>query len=56
MATGKKTATYEGSAADKQADKANAKKYGMTQKAYERSAIDRKKDAEGQRKLNARKK
>ena len=46
--------TYEGSAADKRADKANAKKLGMTQKAYENSAIDRKKDAAGQRKLNSR--
>jgi hypothetical protein len=47
---------YEGSPADRRADKKGAKRAGMTMKQWERSAADKKKDAAGQRKLNRRKK
>ena len=48
-----KSKRFENSAADKREDKANAKKHGMTMAKYERSSIDKNKDAEGQRKLDA---
>lgn len=41
----KKSNSYEGSAADKRADKAAAKQRGISQKAYEGSAADRRADA-----------
>ena len=44
--------TYEGSAADNAADRRNAKKAGMSVKAWEGSAGDRKADAAGQRALD----
>jgi hypothetical protein len=46
---------YEGYAADKAEDKRQAKKRGMPLKKYERSGIDKKADAAGQRKLDAKK-
>ena len=49
-------AKYEGSAADKKADKKNARKAGMTLRAWEKSAADKKKDAAGQRTLDKKKK
>ena len=45
---------YEGSPADKAQDKKMAKRKGMTLKAYERSGLDKKMDAAGQRKLDAK--
>ena len=47
---------YEGSAADKAADKKNAKRAGMSVKAWEGSAADRKKDAAAQRAMNKKRK
>jgi hypothetical protein len=44
---------YEGSAADKRADKRMAKKRGMSVKAYERSGEDRAADAAAMRTLAA---
>lgn len=41
--------SYEGSAADEAADRAGAKKAGMTQAEWERSPQDRAADAKGQR-------
>jgi hypothetical protein len=49
-----KGARFEGSKADKAEDKKNARKLGMSQKAYERSSQDKKADAKGQRMLNAK--
>lgn len=48
-------AKYEGSRADNAADKRNAKKAGMSVKAWERSSADRREDAKGQKKLDAKK-
>jgi len=45
---------FEGSPEDRREDKKNAKKLGMPLKTYEQSAADKKKDAAGQRKLNAK--
>lgn len=41
---------YERSAADRKADKAGAKKAGVSQKKWEGSAADRKADAKAKRK------
>ncbi len=49
-----KAKRFENSPADKREDKTNAKKNGMALAKYERSSIDKKKDAEGQRKLDAK--
>lgn len=49
-------ARYEGSAADKKADKKNAKKAGMSMKKWEGSKADNKKDAAGQRAMDRKKK
>lgn len=43
---------FEGSKADMAEDKKTAKKFGMPLKKYEKSPQDRKKDAEGQKKLD----
>lgn len=48
-------ARYEGSPTDKRQDKKLAKRKGMTLRAYERSGADKKADAAGQRKLDAKK-
>ncbi len=45
---------YEDSPADKRADKANAKKAGMSVRAWEKSPQDRKADAKGQRMMDAK--
>lgn len=42
---------YEGSAADKRADKAGAKTRGMTLKAFEKSTADKGEDRAGQRRM-----
>lgn len=47
---------YEDSAADKMADRKNAKKAGMSVRAWERSAADKKADAKGQRMMDKAKK
>ena len=47
---------YEGSAADKKADKAHAKKAGVSLKAWERSEADKRADAKGQRKMDKKRK
>ncbi len=43
---------FEGSAADRAEDRRNAKKHGVTLKAWEKSAGDKKADAAGQRALD----
>ena len=43
---------WEDSAADKRADRAGAKKSGMSVAKYERSAEDKRKDAVAQRKMD----
>lgn len=43
---------FEGSAADRVEDKRNAKKHGITVKAWEKSPGDRKADAAGQRTMD----
>jgi len=45
-------AKYEGSAADRKADKKNARKAGVSLRTWERSAADKKEDAKGQKKLD----
>jgi hypothetical protein len=47
---------YEGSAADRAADRKAAKKAGMTMTQWEKTAADKKKDAVGQRNLDKKKK
>lgn len=47
---------FEGPKADKADDRANSKKLGMSLKAYERSPADKKKDAAGQKMLDAKRK
>ncbi len=49
-----KSAKFEGSPKDKRDDVKNAKKYGMTLARYQRSDIDKKNDAIGQKKLDAK--
>ncbi len=49
-----KAKKFEGSAQDKRDDKKNAKKYGMSLAAYQKSDIDKRNDAIGQRKLDAK--
>jgi hypothetical protein len=49
-------ARYEGSAADMKADKAGAKKAGMSMSAWEKSPVDKRKDAKGQAAMNKAKK
>lgn len=49
-------ARYEGSPADRRADKRNAKKAGVTLKAWKKSPADRKADAKGQKALDRKKK
>lgn len=44
---------FEGSKADRTEDKKSAKRLGMSLKAYEKSPQDRKKDAAGQKRLDA---
>jgi len=51
MAQGK----YEGSRADKANDKREAKKSGMSMKAWEKSPADKKMDKAGQKALDAKK-
>jgi hypothetical protein len=48
-------AKYEGSKADRAADKRNAKKAGFSLKTWEKSAADRREDAKGQRALDRKK-
>ena len=50
----KKPQRYEGSPADQRADRANAKKYDMSLAKYQRSDIDKRNDAKGQKALDAR--
>ena len=45
---------YEGSAADRRADKKGAKKAGFSMAKWERSAADRKQDAAGRKKMAKR--
>jgi len=45
---------YENSAADKAADKRNAKKANVSVKTWERSAADKREDAKGQKRLDAK--
>lgn len=47
-------AKYEGSPADRLADKKNAAKAGMSVKRWEGSKADEKKDAEARRKMAAK--
>ena len=47
---------YEGSTADRKADRKGAKRAGVTMKKWERSALDKRKDKAGQRKLDRKKK
>lgn len=47
---------YEGSPADERNDRKQAKKRGISVKAFEGSAADKRMDAAGQKKLDARKK
>ena len=49
-------AKYERTAADKKADKAGAKKAGMSVKAWERSKADAKADRAAVSKINAKRK
>lgn len=49
-------ARYEGSSADKAKDRVAAKKAGMSMKAWEKTAADKKMDKSGQRKLDMKKK
>lgn len=49
-----KAPRFEGSKADKAEDKKNAKKAGVTVRQWEKSPGDRKADAAGQRKLDAK--
>jgi hypothetical protein len=42
---------FEGSPADKKADKAGAKKAGLSLKAWEKSPMDKKEDASGAKKM-----
>ena len=49
-----KRAKFEGSPQDKRDDKINAKKHNMTLAQYQRSDIDKKNDAIGQKKLEAK--
>jgi hypothetical protein len=51
-----KAAKFEGSKADKAQDRKGAKKAGMSLKAWERSAADKKADAAGQRRLDKKRK
>lgn len=46
---------YEGSKADNAADKAGARRSGMSMKQWENSAADKKKDKAGQAKMSAKK-
>lgn len=48
-------ARYEGSKADRASDKKMAKKKGVTLKAWEKSAADRKMDAAAEKKMGAKK-
>lgn len=52
----RKPGRYEGSPADEKADKANAKKHGMTVKAWEKSAMDKREDAKGQAAMDRKRK
>lgn len=49
-------ARYEGSKADIRRDKAGAKKRGMSMKAYEKTAEDRREDKKYQAKMDRKKK
>jgi hypothetical protein len=49
-----KAKRFENSPADKAEDKRNAKKMGMPLAKYERSAADKKADAKGQNRLDAK--
>lgn len=49
-------ARYEGSPADRAHDKREAKKRGMSLKAWEKSAADKRMDAAEQRKLDRKRK
>jgi hypothetical protein len=54
MVAAKKKPMWEGSKADDKADKAGAKKTGMSAAKYENSKADKKADAAGQKKLDAK--
>jgi hypothetical protein len=43
---------YEGSPADERADRAGARKMGISKRAFENTAVDKAKDAAGQRVLD----
>ncbi len=43
---------FEGSPKDKREDKHNARRLGMTEKAYEKSDVDRRNDRDGQAMLD----
>lgn len=45
---------YEGRPADKKADRAGAKRAGMSMKAWERSPADKAKDKKGQAKVDTK--
>lgn len=47
-------AKYEGGAADRAKDRKGAKKAGLSLKAWEKTSKDKKADAAGQRKLDAK--
>ena len=49
-------ARYEGSKADKAADKRGAKKAGMSMKEWEKSGSDKAADKKGQKAMDAKKK
>ena len=49
-------AKFEGSARDRADDKRNSKRLGVSLKTYEKSAIDRKADAKGQRTMDKKRK
>lgn len=46
---------YEGSAADRRADKKGAKKSGMTMKTWEKSPMDKRQDAAAVKKMRKKK-
>lgn len=51
-----KAAKYEGSAADRAKDAKASKKAGMSMKAWEKTAADKRMDAKGQKALDRKRK
>lgn len=51
-----KAPKYEGSKADRAKDKVGAKKAGMSMKQWEKSPMDKKADAKGQKALDTKRK